>query len=66
MATLKIENEEVRISNAVVDRIMSRLWRLGSDARRKAFIERARKRLTDGHRGANDIATVIIADHAAA
>jgi hypothetical protein len=65
MATLKIDDEEVRVSDAVVVRMTERLWRLGSDSRRAAFAERARKRLSAGERGANDIATVIVADHSA-
>jgi hypothetical protein len=65
MPTLKIDEEEVRVSNAVVVRITERLWRLGNDSRRAAFAERARKRLSAGKRGRNDVATVIVADHSA-
>ena len=65
MATLKIDEEELRVSDAVVVRMTERLWRLGNDPRRAAFAERARKRLSAGQRGQNDIATVIVADHSA-
>ncbi len=65
VATLKIENDEVRVSDTVVNRIVCRMWRLGSDERRAAYAERARKRITAGHRSRNDIAIVIIADHSA-
>ncbi len=65
MATLKIDKEELRVSDAVVVRMTERLCRLGNDARRAAFAERARKRLNAGQRGRNDIATVIVADHSA-
>ena len=63
MATLKIDKEEVRVSDAVVIRMTERMWKLGNDQRRAAFVERARKRINDGGRGKNDIAVVIIADH---
>jgi hypothetical protein len=65
MATLKIEDEEVRVPDALVIRIAERMWKLGSDARRAAHAERARKRLKGGGRGKNDIAVVIVADHRA-
>jgi hypothetical protein len=64
MATLKIDDEEVRVSNALVIRMAERMGRLGSDQRRTAFAERARKRVSAGQRGKNDIATIIVADHA--
>ena len=63
MATLKIDKEEVRVSDAVVIRMTERMWKLGNDQRRAAFVERARKRINAGGRGRNDIAVVIIADH---
>ena len=65
MATLKIDKEEVRVSDAVVIRMTERMWKLGNDQRRAAFVERARKRINAGGRGRNDIAVVIIADHSA-
>ena len=65
MAILKIDKEEVRVSDAVVIRMTERLWKLGNDQRRAAFVERARKRINAGRRGRNDIAVVIIADHPA-
>jgi len=64
MATLKIDDEEVRVPDAVVFRMAERIWKLGNDQRRAAFVERARKRITAGQRGQNDIATIIVADHA--
>jgi hypothetical protein len=63
MATLKIDNDEVRVSDALVIRMADRLWRLGSAARRAAYAERARKRLAAGRRGKSDVAVVILADH---
>ncbi|HXP77124.1 MAG TPA: hypothetical protein VN823_23510 [Stellaceae bacterium] len=65
MATLKIENEEVRVSDALVIRMAERMWKLGTDARRAAYAERARKRLNAGGRGKNDVAVAIVADHRA-
>ena len=65
MATLKIENEEVRVPDALVIRMAQRMWKLGTDARRAAYAERARKRLNGGGRGKNDVAVVIVADHRA-
>jgi hypothetical protein len=64
MATLKIDDEEVRVSNVLVIRMAERMGRLGNDQRRAAFAERARKRVSAGQRGKNDIATIIVADHA--
>ena len=63
MAMLKIDDEEVRVSNMLVIRMAERMWKLGSDQRRAAFAERARARLQAGHRGKNDVAAVILADH---
>jgi uncharacterized protein YpuA (DUF1002 family) len=65
MATLRIDDEEVRVSDAVLIRIAERMWRLGNDPRRAAFVERARKRINSGERGKNDVAAVILADHSA-
>lgn len=65
MATLKIENEEVRVPEALVIRMAQRMWKLGTDARRAAYAERARKRVNGGGRGKNDVAVVIVADHRA-
>ena len=64
MATLKIDDEEIRVSDRLVIRMAERMGRLGSDQRRGAFAERARKRVSAGKRGKNDIATIIVADHA--
>jgi hypothetical protein len=63
MATLKIDEEEVHVSDAVVFRMAERIWKLGNDQRRAAFVERARKRITAGQRRINDIATIVVADH---
>ena len=63
MPTLKIDDEEIRVSRALVIRVAERMWKLGSDPRRAAFTERARARLQAGHRGKNDVAAVILADH---
>jgi len=64
MATLKIDEEEVHVSDATVLRMAERIWKLGNDQRRAAFVERARKRITAGQRGKNDVATIVVADHA--
>ena len=62
MATLKIDNEDLRVPDVLVTRMTQRMWKLGTNARRAAYAERARKRLTAGHRGKNDITTIIVAD----
>jgi len=64
MATLKTDKEELRVSDVLVTRMTQRMWKLGTDARRAAYADRARKRITAGHRSNNDIATIIVADHA--
>ncbi len=63
MATLKTGKEEIRVSDVLVTRMTHRMWKLGSDARRAAYADRARKRITAGHPSKNDIATIIVADH---
>ncbi len=65
MATLKIDKEEVHVSDAVVTRMVERMWKLGNDQRRAAYVERARERINAGQRGTNDLAVVIVADHSA-
>ena len=64
MATLDIDKEEKRVSDALVTRMTHPMWKLGSVGRRAAYIERARKRVTAGHRSKSDIAAIIVADHA--
>jgi hypothetical protein len=64
MAGLKLKGEEIHVSDALVVRMAERLWKLGTDERRANCAERARKRLEAGQRRKNDIAVVIVADHA--
>ena len=52
---------EVQVSTDHVARMQRRLWRLGSAARREAYIERARRRIGAGHAYRADAATVLAA-----
>jgi hypothetical protein len=63
MATLKIDSDEIRVSDSLVIRMAERMWKLGTEVRRAAYAERARKRVTAGRRGKNDVAVIIVADH---
>ena len=49
------------VPTRLVARMADRLWRLGSKARRDAFVGRARKRLDGGSRAINDAAAVLAA-----
>ena len=51
MPTLKTtEHGEIRVHHRQVARMANRLWRLGSPARRTAYVEKARRRLAAGKR----------------
>jgi len=63
MATLKIDGDEIHVSDSLVIRMAERMWKLGTEERRAAYVERARKRLTAGQRRKNDVAAIIVADH---
>ena len=66
MPKFKIKDREIHVPTRLITRMAGRLWRLGSKARREAFIGRARKRLDAGGRALNDAAAVLAASSAAA
>ena|SRR5579871_5047101 len=57
----KIKDREMHVPTRLITRMAGRLWRLGSKARREAFIARARKRIDAGGRAVNDAATLLAA-----
>ena len=60
MPTLKTtEHGEIRVHHRQVTRMANRLWRLGSPARRNAYVEKARRRLAAGPARHYDAAIVL-------
>jgi hypothetical protein len=60
MPTLKTtEHGEIRVHHRQVTRMANRLWRLGSPARRNAYVEKARRRLAAGPARHSDAAIVL-------
>ena len=55
------EYGEIRVHHRQVTRMSDRLWRLGSPARRTAYVEKARQRLAAGPARHSDAAIVLAA-----
>ena len=61
MPTLKTtEHGEIRVHHRQVARMANRLWRLGSPARRTAYVEKARRRLAAGQARHSDAAIILV------
>jgi hypothetical protein len=55
------EHREIHVDRRQVMRMADRLWRLGSPARRIAYVEKARRRLDTGLARHSDAAIVLAA-----
>jgi hypothetical protein len=62
LPTLSTDSGEITVSDRLIVRMASRLWRL-SLAQRANHVDRARRRIASGRSGLNDAATVLAADH---
>jgi hypothetical protein len=62
LPTLSTDSGEITVSDWLIVRMASRLWRL-SPAHRAYHVERARRLIASGRFGLNDAATVLAADH---
>ena len=61
LPTLSTDSGEIIVSDRLIVRMASRLWRLSS-AQRAYHIDRARRLIASGRFGLNDAATVLAAD----
>jgi hypothetical protein len=62
MPTLNTDSGEITVSDRLIVRMASRLWRL-SPAQRANHVDRARRRIASERFGRNDAATVLATDH---
>ena len=62
LPTLSTDSGEITVSDRLIVRMASRLWRL-SLAQRANHVDRARRRIDSGHYDLNDAATALAADH---
>ena len=61
LPTLSTDSGEITVSDRLIVRMASRLWRL-SPAQRAYHVDRARRLIASGRFGLNDAATVLAAD----
>ena len=66
MPTLTVDGDEIEVPERLIVRMAARMHRLGSPARRKAYIGKAQRRLTTDRWSQNDVATVLAAGGATA
>lgn len=62
LPTLSTDSGEITVSDRLIVRMASRLWRL-SPAQRAYRVDRARRLIDSGRFGLNDAATVLAVDH---